>query len=82
MQACHAGANGSMLQLEENLTMVERIGETLVRIGAMTEEQVSDILARQKNGDARMFGEIAIELSYIDDEVMASYLEMHREKPG
>ncbi len=62
--------------------MIEKIGETLIRIGAMTEQQVSDILALQKKGDDRMFGLIAIELGYIDDEVLASYIEMHKEGPG
>jgi hypothetical protein len=52
-----------------------RIGENLVSIGAMTQEQVEDVLAKQRAGDDRLFGEIAIELSYIDDKVLASYLE-------
>lgn len=52
-----------------------RIGENLVSIGAMSMEQVNDVLAKQKAGDDRLFGEIAIELKYIDDEVLASYLE-------
>lgn len=51
-----------------------RIGENLVSIGAMTMEQVEDVLAKQNAGDDRLFGEIAIELNYIDDEVLASYL--------
>ena len=55
--------------------MADRIGDNLVKIGAMTQEQVEDVLQRQKNGDTRLFGEIAIELEYIDDEVIAEYLE-------
>ena len=55
--------------------MADRIGDNLVKIGAMTQEQVDDVLQRQKNGDSRLFGEIAIELEYIDDEVIAEYLE-------
>ena len=53
----------------------ERIGEGLIRIGAMTEEQVKDVLKRQKEGDTRLFGEIAISLGYIDDEAIRKYLE-------
>ncbi len=53
----------------------ERIGEGLIRIGAMTEEQVKDVLKRQKEGDTRVFGEIAISLGYIDDEAIRKYLE-------
>ena len=55
--------------------MGDRIGDNLVRIGAMTQEQVDDVLQRQKDGDSRLFGEIAIELEHIDDDVIAEYLE-------
>ena len=55
--------------------MADRIGDNLVKIGAMTQEQVDDVLQRQKNGDTRLFGEIAIEREYIDDNVIAEYLE-------
>ena len=55
--------------------MADRIGDNLVKIGAMTQEQVEDVLKRQKDGDSRLFGEIAIELEYIDDDVIAAYLE-------
>ncbi len=55
--------------------MEERIGEGLIRIGAMTEEQVKDVLARQKDGTNRFFGEIAIELGYVDDEAIKRYLD-------
>jgi hypothetical protein len=40
--------------------MEERIGEALVRIGAMKSYQVEDVLRLQQGGDRRMFGEIAI----------------------
>ncbi|MFW6208160.1 MAG: hypothetical protein ACOC7X_05590 [Spirochaetota bacterium] len=49
--------------------MAERRGDNLVKIGVMT----------QKDGDDRLFGEIAIELEYIDDEVLAAYLEQNNE---
>lgn len=55
--------------------MANRIGDNLVKIGAMTQEQVNDIIQRQNDGDTRLFGEIAIELNYIDDDVLAEYLE-------
>ncbi|MBA7542529.1 hypothetical protein ES705_34852 [subsurface metagenome] len=55
--------------------MEERIGEGLIRIGAITEEQVKDVLAQQKDGTNRLFGEIAIELGYIDDEAIKRYLD-------
>jgi hypothetical protein len=58
--------------------MADKIGDNLVRIGAMTQEQVDEVLARQEAGDERLFGEIAIELNYIDDDVLESYLKRDR----
>jgi hypothetical protein len=60
--------------------MADRIGDNLVKIGAMTQEQVEDVLQRQQAGDNRLFGEIAIELDYIDDNVLAKYLERKKEE--
>ena len=54
---------------------VGKIGEFLVRIGVMTEEQVQGVLQAQKAGDTRLFGEIAIEFGYINDEVLKKYIE-------
>ncbi len=55
--------------------MNERIGETLVRINVMKTYQVADVLSAQKAGDNRLFGEIAIELGYINDEILKKYVE-------
>ena len=55
--------------------MEERIGEALVRIGAMTPEQVDAILEVQKGGDKRLFGEIAIEKGFINDKAIKAYLD-------
>lgn len=57
---------------------MERIGEALVRIGAMRQEQVDDVLKRQRAGDERLFGEIAIECGYIDDAAIQTYLDSKR----
>jgi uncharacterized C2H2 Zn-finger protein len=54
---------------------VGRIGDFLVRIGAMKSWQVQDVLRAQQVGDSRLFGEIAIEFSYINDEVLKKYVE-------
>ena len=59
--------------------MVEKIGEALVRIGAMKSYQVEDVLRLQKGGDRRLFGEIAIELGYIDDQAIRKYLSSKKE---
>ncbi len=45
--------------------MAEKIGEYLIRIGAMTPDQVSRVLQLQEAGDRRKFGAIAEELRYI-----------------
>ena len=55
--------------------MNEKIGATLVRIGAMKSYQVLDVINAQAAGDARLFGEIAIDLGYINDEVLRKYVE-------
>jgi hypothetical protein len=65
----------------EEHPMAEKIGDVLVRIGAMTAEQVEEVLNTQKAGDTRIFGEIAIELGYIDDEALRRYVEIvHQDK--
>jgi hypothetical protein len=53
----------------------EKIGQALVRMGAMTQEQVDDILRRQKEGNDSLFGVMAIELGYVETQVMLKYLE-------
>ncbi len=45
--------------------MAEKIGEFLVRIGAMTRSQVERVVQLQSAGDRRRFGHIAEELRYI-----------------
>ncbi|UCF96209.1 MAG: hypothetical protein JSV89_13595 [Spirochaetaceae bacterium] len=55
--------------------MNEKIGETLVRIDAIKPFQVEDVLRAQATGDNRLFGEIAIEFGYINDEVLKNYVE-------
>ena len=55
--------------------MEERIGEALVRIGAMTPEQVDQVLKFQQDGDKRLFGEIAIEQVFINDKAIRAYLD-------
>jgi hypothetical protein len=59
----------------KELELNERIGETLVRIGAVKPYQVDDILLVQKEGDSRLFGEIAIEFGYINDKALKKYVE-------
>lgn len=55
--------------------MAERIGDGLVRIGAIDVDQRDKVLQMQNAGDERMFGEIAIDLKYIDDQAILKFLE-------
>jgi hypothetical protein len=55
--------------------MADRIGEFLVRIGAMTNEQVEKVLTAQKGGDTRAFGEIANALGFVDDNALMRYVD-------
>jgi hypothetical protein len=55
----------------------ERIGEFLVKIGAMMPWQVDAVLRAQADGDRRMFGEIAIARGYIDDVALRRYVDVH-----
>jgi hypothetical protein len=55
--------------------MTDRIGGFLVQIGAMKQFQVDAVLDAQKKGDKRLFGEIAIELGYIDDTAVRKYID-------
>ena len=58
--------------------MEERIGEALVRIGAMTPEQVDQVLKLQQDGDNRLFGEIAIGEGFINDKAIKAYLDSRK----
>lgn len=52
-----------------------RIGEGLVKMGEMTEQQVQTVLQKQKEGDSRLFGEIAVDLDFIDIGSVIRYME-------
>jgi len=52
----------------------ERLGEFLVRIGVMEEEQVRLVLEEQKKQPGVLFGQIAIELGFINEKAIDDYL--------
>jgi hypothetical protein len=58
----------------------ERIGDFLVRIGALTPDQVETILKQQKKEPDKIFGVIAIELGYINDKAIRKYVEEKKKK--
>ncbi len=54
------------------------IGEFLVSIKAITEDQCREVLNIQNQEPERLFGEIAIELGYIDDAAVDQYLSQQK----
>ena len=59
--------------------MVNRIGDFLLKIGAMNQEQIEHVLKLQEEGATRIFGEIALELRYLNDDAIKRYVD-HLEK--
>ena len=53
----------------------EKIGEGLVRIGAITNEQKEKILETQTQGDKRLFGQIAVAHKFINSDTVQNYLK-------
>lgn len=62
--------------------MSERIGEFLVRIKAMTPDQVDEVLKAQKAGDKRRFGDIAIEFGFVQDNAIKRYVGFLEKRIG
>jgi hypothetical protein len=60
----------------------ERLGEALVRSGAMTDEQVKQVLLRQRerSGLDKLFGEIAVELQFVDQQTIEKILDQKTAK--
>lgn len=56
-----------------------RLGEFLVCIGAMTQEEVRQVLAKQEEEPNKLFGQIAIEMGLIDDGAVDAYLQHKHE---
>ncbi|MCK5615172.1 hypothetical protein KAR91_75615 [Candidatus Pacearchaeota archaeon] len=61
--------------MEDLYSPGERIGEYMVRIGALTPQQVEEITKKQDKEPNKMFGEIAIELGYINDKAIDEYIK-------
>lgn len=60
---------------------VERIGEFLRRIGALTSDQVEEILSRQREEPEKKFGRHAVELGYISEDLIDQFLLSGRSQP-
>jgi hypothetical protein len=57
-----------------------RLGEALVQRGAMTEEQVRQVLIaqRERSGVDKLFGEIAVELHFVDPQTIEDILNQDK----
>ena len=62
--------------------MTERIGDFLVRIKAMTPDQVDEVLEAQKASDKRRFGDVALELGFIRSNAIKSYVDFLEKQVG
>ncbi len=54
--------------------MSERIGDYMIRTGAMNQSQVDEVVRAKTAGDKRHFGEIAISKGFITAADVEAYL--------
>ena len=54
--------------------MSERIGDYLIRTGAINQSEVDEIVRAKTAGDKRHFGEIAVSLGFITMADVEAYL--------
>ncbi len=54
--------------------MSERIGDYMIRTGAMNQSQVDEVVSAKAAGDKRHFGEIAIALGFITAARVEAFL--------
>lgn len=52
----------------------QKIGEALISRDVLTEEDVRAVIKLQRAGDKRLFGEIAIDLGFLDVRELMDYL--------
>ena len=54
-----------------------KIGDALIQRGSMHREEVNAVLKLQKAGDNRLFGEISIDLGFLDVRELIDYLRAY-----
>ena len=54
--------------------MPERIGDYMIRTGAMNQSQVDEVVRAKTAGDTRHFGDIAISLGFIKAADVQAFL--------
>jgi hypothetical protein len=55
----------------------EKIGNALIRREAMRQEEVDAVLKLQNAGDDRLFGEIAVDIGFLDVRELIDYLRTY-----
>ena len=58
--------------------MSERMGDYMIRTGAMNQSQVDEVVRAKTTGDKRHFGEIAVSLGFITVADVERYLATHK----
>ena len=53
---------------------MERIGEGLHRLGKLDSDQIERVIAAQRSGDNRLFGEIAVSQNYLRVDDLLYYV--------
>ncbi|MFP3960317.1 MAG: hypothetical protein ACLFUX_09125 [Spirochaetaceae bacterium] len=57
------------------------MGQFLVRRGFITREHVREILNYQRRRPRKFFGQLAVELGYLDEDVITLYFKERAEDP-
>lgn len=59
--------------------MPERIGDYMIRTGAMNQSQVDDVVRAKTTGDKRHFGDIAVSLGFITAADVEAFLAAQKQ---
>jgi hypothetical protein len=60
--------------MQVETTSQERIGEFLVKIGAMTDAQRNTVLELQKQDPRKKFGQIALEMRFVNEGAIDTFI--------
>jgi hypothetical protein len=58
--------------------MPERLGDYMIRTGAMNQSQVDDVVRAKTEGDKRHFGEIAVSLGFVTAGDIEAFLKTQK----
>ena len=66
------------IEMAADQSSLERLGEFLVRLGALTQDQVVEILAKQAEEPSKLFGQIALELGFTEHGEIDMLIERNK----